>query len=66
MYEINYAVAPELIQDMQPDAVVILEVYGRLGLLKEPWFAEQYRLRTKIETDMYGSDGLLVFERKQP
>ncbi|MBN1372907.1 MAG: glycosyltransferase family 39 protein [Anaerolineaceae bacterium] len=66
LYEINYAVAPALIRDMQPDAVVILEVYGRLGLLKEPWFAEQYRLRTKVETDMYGSDGMLVFERSQP
>jgi len=66
MYEINYAVAPDLIKDQQPDMVVILEVYGRLGLLQEPWFADQYRLRTKVETDMYGSDGMLVFERSQP
>lgn len=64
LYVINYAIPPELILDQKPDYVVILEVYGRAGLLKEERFWEQYRLRRKIPTDIYGSDGLLILERK--
>jgi hypothetical protein len=63
-YVINYAVPPDLILDERPDYVVILEVYGRAGLLKDERFREQYDLRRKISTEIYGSDGLLVFERK--
>jgi hypothetical protein len=66
LYVINYAVAPDLIKDFSPDVVVIMEVYGRLGLLKAPWFAEQYHLREKIETDLYFSDGLVVYEKNSP
>jgi hypothetical protein len=61
---INYAIPPDLILDEQPDFVVILEVYGRAGLLRDGRFWEQYRLRRKIPTDIYGSDGLLILERK--
>jgi hypothetical protein len=64
LYTITYAVPPDLILDEQPDYLVILEVYGREGLLKDPRFWAQYRLRRKIPTDIYGSDGLLIFERK--
>jgi hypothetical protein len=63
VYEINYAIPPDLIIDNQPDFVVILEVYGRRGLLKDPRFQENYRLLKKIPTDIYGSDGMLIFER---
>lgn len=63
-YTINYAIAPELIIDQQPDFVVILEVYGREGLLKDARFQAGYALLEKIPTDMYGSDGMLIFERK--
>ncbi len=62
-YVISYAVPPDLIIDQQPDYVVILEVYGRQGLLKDPRFQQAYRLRQKIPTDIYGSDGMLIFER---
>jgi hypothetical protein len=62
-YTINYAIPPNLILDTQPDYLVILEVYGREGLLKNNQFLHAYHLRTKIITDMYGSDGLLIFER---
>ncbi|BAJ63183.1 hypothetical membrane protein [Anaerolinea thermophila UNI-1] len=62
-YAINYAVAPDLIRDARPDFLVILEVYGRKGLLQENWFQQSYRLMKKIPTDMYGSDGLLIFGR---
>lgn len=65
LYAINYAVAPNSILDEQPEAVIILEVYGRKGLLLESRFTEQYSLLEKIETDMYGSDGLLIFVKKQ-
>lgn len=63
-YIINYAVAPDLIIEQQPDAVTILEVYGRAGLLQDARFARDYRLLHKIETDMYGSDGLLIFLKR--
>ncbi len=63
LYTINYAIPPNLILDTQPDYLVILEVYGREGLLKNYQFLKTYHLRTKISTDMYGSDGLLIFER---
>jgi hypothetical protein len=62
-YVINYAIPPDLIMDRQPDFIVILEVYGRLGLLRNPRFHESYHLRQKIPTDIYGSDGMLIFER---
>ncbi len=63
-YVINYAIAPDLIIDQRPDWVVILEVYGRLGLLPDPRFQAQYELVKKIPTDIYGSDGMMVFKKK--
>ena len=63
-YVINYAIPPDLILDEQPDYIVILEVYGRGGLLKNSRFWQQYALRQKIPTDIYGSDGMLILERK--
>ena len=63
-YAINYAIPPDLIIDLKPDIIVILEVYGRLSLLKDTRFRAQYSLRHKIPTDIYGSDGMLIFERK--
>jgi arabinofuranosyltransferase len=62
-YEINYAIPPDLILDNQPEYIVILEVYGRRGLLKDPRFQDSYRLVEKIPTDIYGSDGMLIFKR---
>jgi len=65
-YVINYAVAPDLIIDEQPEYVVILEVYGREGLLKDPRFWQLYRLRQKLPSDLYGSDGMLILQRIGP
>lgn len=56
------AVAPDLIFDERPDFIVILETYGRNGLLRDPRFEAAYVLREKIETDIYGSDGMLIYE----
>jgi len=63
-YVINYAIPPDLIVDQQPDYVVILEVYGRLGLLQDPRFQAAYLLRQKIPTDIYGTDGMLIFAKR--
>jgi hypothetical protein len=62
-YEINYAIPPDLIIENTPDYVVILEVYGRRGLLKDPRFQQNYRLLETIPTDIYGSHGMLIFKR---
>jgi hypothetical protein len=61
-YVSNYAIPPDLILDMKPDYVVILEVYGRNGLLKDPRFQKTYHLLRKLPTEIYDSDGMLVFE----
>lgn len=63
-YVTNYAVPPDLILDQQPEYVVLLEVYIRNGLLKDARFQEAYRLLHKLPTDIYGSDGMLVFARR--
>jgi len=65
-YVINYAIPPRLILDHRPDYLVILEVYGRNGLLKDAQFLAAYRLRKKIPTDIYGSNGMLIYERYPP
>lgn len=62
LYVINYAVAPQLILDYQPEYVAVLEVYGRNGLFVNENFLSAYTLIRKIETDIYGSDGLLVWQ----
>jgi hypothetical protein len=63
---ITYAIAPDLIRDRQPEYLITLEVYVRKTLLPAAWFQEEYEILTKIETDIYGSDGMLVFHLTQP
>ncbi len=63
-YAINYAIPPDLIMDYKPEYIVILEVYARLGLLKDSRFQGDYTLIYKIPTDMYSSDGMLIFAKK--
>jgi len=62
-YSTNYAVPPDLILDTRPDYVVIMEVYGRNGLLKSKVFQENYSLIKIIPTDIYDSQGMLIFKR---
>lgn len=59
-----YAVSPDLVIDQQPYYVVILEIYGRYGLLKDERFFEQYELIYEIPQNIYGSDGMLVYSLK--
>ncbi len=61
---ISYAMSPDLVHDRQPDYVITLEVYVRNSLLPDPWFQQQYTLLEKLATDIYGSDGMLVFKRR--
>lgn len=61
-YVINYAIAPNLIIDEQPEWVIFLEVYGRNGLLLDQRFVQNYSLFKKIDTDIYGSNGLLIYQ----
>lgn len=63
-YVINYAIAPDLILDRQPEYAVFLEVYGRNTLLRDPRFMVEYRLVKRIPTDIYGSEGMLIFRRQ--
>jgi hypothetical protein len=63
IYVINYAIPAELVLTLDPDFVVILEIYGRRGLLPDADFQYRYRLLRKLETDIYGSDGMLIFKR---
>jgi hypothetical protein len=60
--EFIYAVPPKLIADQQPEYVVILEIYGRNGLLHDQFFLEHYRQIKLIPTDIYGSRGLAIYQ----
>jgi len=62
--EYSYAIPPQLILDYQPDYLVTLEIYIRSGLAVDARFLEQYELLGKIPTDIYGSDGMLVYHLK--
>jgi hypothetical protein len=65
-YAINYAIPARLIDEQQPEWLVMLEVYGRNTLLKDPEFLASYRLVDEIPTDIYGSRAMLVFQRGSP
>ena len=61
MYVINFAVAPEAVLRFRPDFVVLLEVYGRKGLLLDPRFQEAYQVVAPLPTDIYGSRNMLIY-----
>jgi hypothetical protein len=62
-YVINYAIPSGLILKENPRVVVFPEIYGRNTLLKNDEFLSRYRLLKTIETDIYGSRGLLIYVR---
>ena len=65
-YDSNYAIAPNLILDNKPDYLVILEIYGRNELVGEPEFDALYELLNRIDTDIYGSEGMLIYKKVGP
>lgn len=66
IHVINYAIPPQLVADLRPDYLVVLEVYGRLGLFQDAGFSERYQLADRLPTDIYGSDGLLTYAARPP
>lgn len=62
-YVINFAVSADAIDDLRPDYVVILEVYGRATILQDARFLRAYEPVETLPTDLYGSRGMLVFRR---
>lgn len=62
--EFVYAVPTQLVLDEQPDYVVILEIYGRETLFQSAEFQEAYLLKRELPTKLYGSEGMLIFERR--
>jgi hypothetical protein len=59
----NYAIASDLINEYRPDFIVFPEIYGRKTLLEDDQFLESYDLIKTIPTDIYGSEGMLIFAR---
>ncbi len=59
----NYAIPPQLILDQQPQYLVTMEAFVRLGLLRETAFIQDYTLIYSIPTTYYGS-GVQVYERR--
>ena len=60
-YIINYAIPTPLILDQHPQAVIVLESYARNTFLQDPDFQARYFLLEKLDTDLYDSDGMLIF-----
>lgn len=58
-----YAIPPDLVMAERPDYVVIMEIYGRDGLLLDPRFQGAYVRIHSWPTDIYGSDGLAIYQR---
>lgn len=60
---INHSIPVSMVKGLMPEYVVSLEIFIRRSLLKDPWFASEYRLWKKYPVTIFGSDGLYVFER---
>jgi hypothetical protein len=64
IYVTNYGIPPDLVLALDPDFIVVLEVYGRRGLIPDSRFQDRYQLLKTLDTDIYGSHGMVVFERR--
>jgi hypothetical protein len=60
----NYAIPTDLVLHLEPDYLVMLEVYGRNTLLRSETFLHRYRLVHRLPTDIYESKGMLIFQRE--
>jgi hypothetical protein len=63
-YVLPYAVSTDLLLDERPDYAILLEAYVRNTLQRSPAFAEAYEVYRRWPTDIYGSEGLLVYRKK--
>jgi hypothetical protein len=62
-YSSNYIVPIDLIRDEKPDFLVSLEIFIRHSLLQDDWFKSHYKLVWQQQTDTFGSNGLLIYQR---
>jgi hypothetical protein len=62
-FVINYAIPTELILAEKPDYFVALEVYGRRTFMEDEDFLAAYTTVRKYDSDLYGSEGMYVFQR---
>ncbi len=62
-YVINYAIPADLILETEPEFFVTLEVYIRKTLLADERFERRYQQLTRFQTDIYGSEGMLIYQR---
>ena len=60
----NNAVPSRMVLEQKPEYVISLELFVRNSLKLSPEFQANYTLLQKIPTNTYGSDGLLIFIRK--
>jgi hypothetical protein len=65
IYVIHYAIPADVVLALDPDTIVILEVYGRRGLLPDPRFQARYQPLQELDTDIYGSESMWIFTRRQ-
>lgn len=61
----NYAIPPALIADTQPDFLVTMEGFIRLGLANDPAFNRDYALTLSYPFPFYGSS-MQLYERINP
>jgi hypothetical protein len=58
-----YAIPPQMILDEQPDYLVTMEAFVRLGLERNAQFKADYALVRQIPTDFYGT-GMYLYQRR--
>lgn len=62
----GYAIAPDLIFDLKPAYISLMESYGENGLFIDPRFEQQYHLIAEYPIEVGHSRRLLVYERVEP
>jgi hypothetical protein len=60
----NNAIPTRMVNELNPEYVISLELFVRNSLNLSQQFKENYTLLQKIPTNTYGSDGLLIYIRK--
>lgn len=60
----NYAIPPQLIADTQPDYLVTMEAFVRLGLAQDEAFLRDYVLVLEYPTTFYGT-GMQLWQRRE-
>jgi hypothetical protein len=59
----NYAIPPAIIRDTNPEYLITMESYARLGLEADPDFKARYEVVQSIPADFYGTDARLYKRR---